>query len=132
MIKALYHDQWQDVIRPEILKRDGFKCQDCGVQHKRYILREKSGLWTYIEKSEYAEYCTLKMRAYRVYLQVAHLDSDKSNNNDSNLRSLCLWCHLKFDKSYKQLLRISKKKDSHSLILDYSQLGIIAINCSSK
>lgn len=113
MDKALYDDKWQDVIRPEILKRDNYKCQDCGLQHKKYILRDKKGAWKYIEPSEYAEYCTLKMRAYRVYLQVAHLDSVKTNNDPSNLRTLCLWCHLKYNKAHKQLMRLAQKKSKH-------------------
>jgi len=109
-----YAETWTDVIRPEILKRDNYKCQDCGIQHKRYILREKNGSWKYIESSEYVEYCTLKIRAYRVYLQVAHLDNNKENNSSDNLKTMCLWCHLKYDKYWKNLLRLAKKKDSHS------------------
>lgn len=109
-----YSEDWNDKIRPGILKRDNYKCQECGVVHKRYIIRDKTGGWKYIEKVEYEEYCSLKMRVYRIFLQVAHLDSNKDNNEDSNLRTMCLWCHLRYDKSWKQLLRIAKKNTNIS------------------
>lgn len=121
-----YNEEWSDIIRPEILKRDNYKCMECGVQHKRYILRSKEGQWKYIEKDEYEEYNKLKERVYKVHLQVAHLDNIKENNNPDNLKTLCLWCHLKYDKDYKRLLRIAKKKSSTiSSLLNSSQDALL-------
>ena len=52
-------------IRPRIIKRDNYSCCKCGAN----------------------------LYSYRKYLHVHHIDSDKANNNDSNLESLCIKCH---------------------------------------
>lgn len=114
MDKKQYSEEWTDKIRPAILLRDNFKCQDCGVRHLKYVHRNTNGVWHYIEPDEYAEMQPHKLRVYRVYLQVAHLNCDKNNNNPDNLRTLCLWCHLKFDKSHKLLMRLAQKKSKLS------------------
>lgn len=109
-----YHEDWTDRIRPDILKRDKFKCQECGAVHKGYYLVSNGRYATRIEADEYVEYTGHGVKCARVYLQVAHLDMDRNNNDYSNLRALCLLCHLRFDKAYKRLCRLAKKKDNCS------------------
>ena len=109
--------------RESILKRDNYKCQECGVVHKKYIIRNGDGKFIYISKQEYEENNKNLSKCYRIYLQVAHLDNDRTNNDSSNLRCLCLWCHLKYDKNYKLLMRLAKKKGKHSSLLSNPNLN---------
>lgn len=110
MNKKDYSPDWHDIIRPAILKRDSFKCQHCGVRHKNYYLFQPSGIKIKIEQDEYIEYLQHGLDARRIYLQVAHLDNNKSNNDDTNLLSLCNTCHLKNDRAHSQMMRLAKKK----------------------
>lgn len=105
-----YDPSWSDVIRPAILARDKFKCQECGARHRHYYLFQKGKLPIKIEAPEYLEYKTIGLDARILYLQVAHLDCDKTNNDYTNLKSLCPTCHLRYDRAWKKVLRLSKKK----------------------
>jgi len=109
-----YHPDWKDIIRPLALERDGYKCQHCGVKHKKYYLIREGSYYSQIESDEYIEYLASGVKCNKIYLQVAHIDCNKENNNLNNLRSLCNLCHLKHDKVWKKMLRLSKKKDNPS------------------
>lgn len=39
-----------------------------------------------------------RVRLVRVVLTVAHLDRTPGHDDDDNLRLLCLWCHLHYDR----------------------------------
>lgn len=69
-----YHPEWKTVIRPRILDRAKNKCEFCGIEN-------------------YA----MSKRNTKVVLTIAHLDHNKSNNADENLRALCQACHLAYD-----------------------------------
>jgi len=104
--KKQYSEEWHDKIRPAILLRDNFKCQGCGIKHRTYIFIDQSDKVIQITRQEHEELKLEGQRTYRVFLQVAHKDNDKSNNQPHNLISQCPRCHYKRDKVYKQLLRI--------------------------
>jgi 5-methylcytosine-specific restriction endonuclease McrA len=106
--KHLYPEDWSDVIRPRILSRDGYKCTQCRIKHRSYIFIDESQKVIIVNRSEHEELKVQGYKTYRVFLQVAHRNHDKSNCNDSNLITLCPRCHLKFDQAYKSLLRIGK------------------------
>ena len=108
--KERYHKDWNDIIRPEILKRDGYVCTKCGVRHKKSYVFEKSGNRFEIPESEIKEWKSYGDKAYKVYLQIAHLDHDPNNNDYKNLASMCVKCHLTNDRDYKRLRRIVKLK----------------------
>jgi len=105
-----YSEEWTDVIRPAILKRDNYKCSKCGIKHRSYVLVDSANNYTLISKEEHDEYKPYGANCYRVYLQVAHLDHNPDNNSDTNLKSLCPKCHLKNDEQHRNLLRLSSKK----------------------
>lgn len=48
-------------------------------------------------------------RVIRVKIGVAHLDHDPSNNADDNLKALCDWCHLHYDKLHHRETRATRK-----------------------
>lgn len=70
-----------------VLARDGYRCVRCG-----------------ITKDEH-------MEKYGRDISVDHIDGDRSNNQPSNLQTLCLRCHGKKDatKCYSDRSRLSSK-----------------------
>jgi 5-methylcytosine-specific restriction endonuclease McrA len=106
-----YSEEWTDTIRPAILKRDEYKCKHCGVKHRQYVLVDSKKNYTLISKDEHDEYKPFGANCYRIYLQVAHLDNNKANNDFTNLRCLCPKCHSAMDKGHRQVMRISEKKN---------------------
>jgi len=66
-----YGWEWNDELREEVRRRDGYGCQKCGVPQAE---------------------CKRK-------LSVHHIDYDKKNNDPVNLLALCLSCHLKTNKN---------------------------------
>lgn len=111
MDKKLYDPSWQDVIRPQILKRDNYKCTECGVRHRSrvYVDSRKN----YVECDAFMElWCkSNNKKVFTLYIQVAHLDQNKNNNDPSNLSSLCPRHHSLYDANAKKMQRIMYKKE---------------------
>ncbi len=103
-----YHQDWFLIIRPEILKRDNYKCSKCNIKHRSCIAYKKTDQIEQILKSDINEFRKEGYKAYQVYLQVAHIDSNPDNNNYSNLISLCPIHHFALDKEQRNLKRIAK------------------------
>jgi 5-methylcytosine-specific restriction endonuclease McrA len=104
---SLYHPDWRDVIRPAILQRDNYSCRVCGIRHKSTVYKLASG--AYMECDDFtAEWAkTAGKRVFKLSLQIAHIDHDKTNNAPDNLISLCPRHHAKMDADHKRFLRIS-------------------------
>ena len=104
---SLYHPDWKDIIRPAILKRDGYKCGHCGIKHKARVYKDSTG--KYVECDDFLEQWakSTKRKVFTLYLQIAHLDHDKQNNEPSNLKALCPVHHARFDSEHKKLARIT-------------------------
>jgi 5-methylcytosine-specific restriction endonuclease McrA len=105
-----YHPDWKDIIRPAILKRDGYKCAHCGIKHKARVYKDTTG--KYVECDEFMEQWakSTKRKVFTLYLQVAHLDHNKHNNEPTNLKALCPIHHARFDSEHKKLARIMYKQ----------------------
>lgn len=105
MNKREYAPDWSDVIRPAILKRDGYKCRHCGIPHRARVYRQSSGQYYIVD--EFTEQWALSQgkKVFTVYLQVAHVDQDKTNNDPANLLSLCPRHHAKLDRDFKLVKR---------------------------
>jgi len=101
-----YHNDWKDIIRPKILARDNYICRKCKVRHKSRAYRLTKGTYMMVDgfTEEWAKATGRKVLT--IYLQVAHIDQNKSNNEPENLMSLCPICHGRFDKSSKSLKRL--------------------------
>jgi hypothetical protein len=102
-----YHPDWKDIIRPAILKRDGYKCAHCGIKHKARVYKDTTG--KYVECDEFMEQWakSTKRKVFTLYLQIAHLDHNKQNNEPTNLKALCPVHHARFDSEHKKLARIT-------------------------
>lgn len=120
MNRKEYHEDWTDKIRPEILKRDNYKCRHCGQAHKVRVY--KNSRRKYVECDEFVERWAKAQghKVFTLYLQVAHLDQDKTNNDPSNLLSLCPRCHGKYDKESKRFKRLLYKEKVKSEIVETS------------
>lgn len=105
--KHQYSEEWQDTIRPRILKRDNYKCIKCGIAHRQYVLIDQQKQVIKIDHDEYVDLKKEGRNTYRVFLQVSHKNHDKSDNRDENLQSLCPRCHQAFDRIHKNLMRNS-------------------------
>ena len=101
-----YAENWRDVIRPLILKRDNYKCRECGVLHRSRVYKSTAG--SYVVCDEFIEAWAKEQgkKVFTLYLQVAHIDNDKTNNEPSNLITLCPVHHAKMDSDYKKLKRL--------------------------
>lgn len=109
-----YPDNWFTEIRPQVLERAGYKCEQCGVPNYKIILR---GIWNdqpayqdedgtiydaetskIIGEDYVGEVCTNeKQKATKVILTVAHLCNDSQCKNLLHLLALCQRCHLRLD-----------------------------------
>jgi len=105
-----YADNWEDTIRPNILKRDKYACRCCGLKHRKIYVFPKKERAFVILASEMEEFKTNGLKVYKVFLQVAHLDHNPDNNNPSNLKAMCPKCHLNFDRYMNILLRKKNAK----------------------
>jgi protein-arginine kinase activator protein McsA len=103
MNMGVYPKNWDD-IRERIKKRAGYVCEgtpqypNCNaIQGKKHPDTDNI-----------------------VYLQVAHMDHDTTNNVDSNLRALCPRCHLTYDiEHHKQ----QKLKNREKILIENGQLS---------
>ena len=108
-----YHDyspDWKDVIRPAILKRDAYKCRVCGILHKSLVYKSHHGSYVIIDNKLVDLVGIDNSKVFKVYLQVAHLDNNKSNNNPKNLLSLCPRHHALRDADWKKFTKKSFAK----------------------
>lgn len=105
-----YPANWYNEIRPAILVRASFSCEEC---------KSKANTWYWFEQGV-KKFChhkwqkeLLEAAGHRVrlnYLQIAHIDQNPANNDLDNLKALCFTCHLKLDKSFNLIKRIMRKK----------------------
>lgn len=103
--KHLYPDNWEDTVRPRILARDNYRCQQCGVKHRTvgYFDTNKD----FIPCDQYMQNWAINngFKIQTIFLQAAHLNHDKSDCRDENLKALCPRCHLNHDRAFNMLKR---------------------------
>jgi len=71
----LYGTKFNEKLREQIRKRDNYHCQECFRHQDELFKNTKAGI-----------------KPYRLF--VHHIDYDKQNNDQSNLVSLCMNCHM--------------------------------------
>lgn len=104
----MYPENWNDTIRPHILKRDNYKCQICGVQHRSVGYYDKNKRFIICDEwqKQWAESQGFKIQ--KLHLQIAHLDHIKDNCGEDNLKAMCPACHLNYDREFNNLIRKMK------------------------
>ena len=68
-LKNNYNKRNFNGLREVVIKRDKYKCVDCGFTRKQH------------------------KQKWKIDLNVDHLDRDRNNNMVENLQTLCLKCH---------------------------------------
>lgn len=122
-----YPANWHSEIRPRILTRADYCCENCGVPQYAVGYRDSNGtfhptrgnivhdlagqgkhypslqLLTYKQAAEIREHCNewLEEKHIVIVLTIAHLDHDEKNHEvtDDRLKALCQYCHLNYDRS---------------------------------
>jgi 5-methylcytosine-specific restriction endonuclease McrA len=103
-----YNPLWKEKIRPEILKRDNYKCVKCSAQHKSKGYRDQNNIFHECDQFQIDWAKRNNIKIIRIILTVAHLDHDRTHDEYSNLASLCQRCHLNHDRADNILKRKSK------------------------
>lgn len=126
-----YHPDWKDIIRPSVMQRDNYVCQKCRIRHKSKVYKKSNREYHVCDEFEFEWAKANNKKPFILYLQVAHLDHDKTNNEASNLLTMCPSCHHKFDKAHKLMMRKVYKdktlrpvfKDDFKITRTYAQVN---------
>lgn len=105
-----YHPEWRDRIRPEILKRDKFRCAVCGVKQKTVGYRDSKQRFIQCDEFMVQWAKDQGIKTFTVYLSVIHLDHNKKNNEPSNLRTACQLHHNRHDHHHRKMNRALRKQ----------------------
>jgi len=111
--KARYPKNWPE-IRTRILARARSRCEVCGVPNGAWICRDAIGRHRFVcvRNLRDAGYdrppfkvATLSgvMKVITVVLTVAHLDHRPENCADDNLKALCQYHHLEYDRAQHRI-----------------------------
>ncbi len=138
--RAFYGKTWREVTRPKILARAGNKCEQCGkpdrstvwvislpVSGRRTQFWQCSEALAWVRCSDGAAFPNSvfvptfrsEMAAYRtilVVLTIAHLNHTPGDDRDENLKALCQWCHLNWDKIHHAETRKIRKDLARPLL----------------
>jgi len=80
--------------------------------HRKCYIFKKNGQRIRVTETEAKEAKKYGEKAYKVYLQIAHLDRNPKNNEKDNLVSLCPKCHLNYDREINMLSRKMNKNNN--------------------
>jgi hypothetical protein len=131
-LRKFYGREWSEVTRPRILARAGNKCEQCKKPNGELIetvtdsSMEPRMWWRPIPprfrswRNAYGEWAGREFKAgirrIRVVLTIAHLNHVAGDDRDSNLKALCQWCHLNYDKVHHHETRATRKDASRELL----------------
>jgi len=101
-----YSIDWNDIIRPAVLKRDGYRCKHCSLSNRISYAIENNTRVILDDKWLLARYQSLNFKIYKVAISIAHTCHNKACSNELHLIALCQSCHLRFDKHIHVLNRL--------------------------
>lgn len=100
-----YPENWEDTIRPDILKRDNYSCKRCRTKHRQVGYYNGKGVFTECDEFMQTWAKANGFKVVKIHLQIAHLDQDSSNNSYDNLQAMCPKCHLQYDMAFNMAKR---------------------------
>ncbi|MDR6195941.1 hypothetical protein [Siphonobacter sp. SORGH_AS_0500] len=121
-----YHPKWSLITRM-VRRRAANCCEECRVKNDRFVIRGKGkqkGTYRYATGCEIIEFQGLRLEGVgywkaakqlgmvRVVLTISHLDRDRKNNRFDNLKALCQYCHLNYDRPVNNWLKAYGKNES--------------------
>lgn len=99
MERDRYPDNWEQ-LAADIRVKANHKCQHCGKECRRpseklsdFVLRRFGG----IKGKDWEAARDAIDHPKKYCLTTAHLDQNPANNHPSNLKALCMVCHIKHD-----------------------------------
>jgi hypothetical protein len=110
-----YAIDWRDVVRPSVLKRDGYKCMHCGLSNRTLYTWENKVRIILDDDWLLKRYQQLKFKILKITLQIAHQCNNKACVNEFHLITLCDSCHLRLDKHTHVITRLSNAAKKKSL-----------------
>lgn len=98
-----YHPDWKAISLRIRKERAQNKCEWCGRENSLYYITNADGTpdkcFPECDDKDYAQACKdTGSHVVRIVLTVAHIDHNKTNNDDANLAALCQRCHLNHDR----------------------------------
>jgi len=126
-LRKFYGKTWREVTRPRILARAGNRCEQCGVPNHAEVHRGPEGMWRLLKigaqwhrnhggTTTFEPLWNLTHRT-RIVLTIAHLDHRPGHDNLDNLKALCQWCHLNYDKLHHRETRSTRKDAARPLLV---------------
>ncbi len=130
-----YGPQWLKEIRPSILARANYRCEQCGKRNRTVVETvtcpfhelEPRMYWRELKRFNHWHnfegqivnviFEAQRIREVLVVLTIAHLDHDPSNTDDKNLKALCQWCHLNYDRLHHAQTRAERKDAARPLLV---------------
>lgn len=100
-----YPAEWFDTIRPAVLARDQYKCQVCGAPHRSTGYYNNNQVFVVCDEFMLNWCKRTGQKTFKMHLNVAHKDQNKSNCELSNLQALCPLHHLQYDKQFNAIKR---------------------------
>lgn len=139
-LRQFYGRQWRTEIRPRILQRAGDKCEQCGKPDRveawtRTLPHGPAPMmfWCPFGESRWRDHhgrpvpervvrtlFSVPIRKVRVVLTVGHLNHTPGDDRDENLKALCQWCHLNYDKLHHRETRCTRKDAGRPLLREMS------------
>lgn len=95
----------EEVIRPLILKRDGYKCTSCNVEHQATVYENSRKEYVVCDEFMTAWALANGFNVYNVRLHVVKLNPLIEGINPDNFLLLCPRCSKKFKQEQKKKFR---------------------------
>ena len=125
-LKQFYGVEWKTITRPRILARAGDCCEQCKVPNHAVVLRVDAA-WCLLDggtwrggREEPAFAAASSYRVVRIVLTIAHLNHVAGDDRPENLKALCQWCHLNYDKLHHKETRMERKDAARPILQELS------------
>jgi hypothetical protein len=142
--KQHYGAHWRNVVRRRILERAGgtfdedgryrydARCEECGVPDRRAVYRRAGwwfDVWGRTRLGVWADPGGVHhkrvgwpttgpdIRRPYIILTIAHLNHTPGDDREENLKALCQWCHLNYDKLHHAETRAFRKDAQRPLLV---------------
>lgn len=128
-LRRFYRGPAWEEKRRRILVRAWNRCEQCGKPNRTEVRTVTRGTYMYWCKPEGfwtdergREWPNLMLdpsllRTIRVVLTVAHLNHVPGDDRDENLKALCQWCHLNYDKLHHKETRCDRKDSGRPILV---------------